>query len=161
MARKPEIQYIRYYTDGTAARQPEQKPAPPKRKPLPQKKRRPRYIVRVQPLAVCGVMISVVLMVMMIMGASAYFAAQNQLQEMEYYVGALKVSNEMLREEYEAGIDLQKIEAAALALGMVPESQVQHVTISVPMPEPQADASIWDSITTFLAACLHKTANGQ
>ena len=72
MPRKPDIQYIRYYTDGSAARQPEVRPAPRKRTPQPQKKRRPKYILRVQPMAVFGVVISLVMLCLMIGGFLLY-----------------------------------------------------------------------------------------
>lgn len=153
MARKPEIQYIRYYTDGTAARKPEPQVQPKKRRaPQPQKRRRPRYILRVQPLAVCGVLICVALLLMMVTGVAQMLSAREQAEEMERYVTALTDSNNQRREEYQAGLDLEMIEKAALAMGMVPESEVPHITISVPMPEaePEAEPGFWQEITTFL-----------
>ena len=153
MARKPEIQYIRYYTDGSAARQPEPQAAPGKRRlPQPQKKRRPKYILRVQPLAVCGVLMCAVLLLMMITGFSELLSARSQAAEMERYVTTLTDRNAQRREQYQAGLDLETIEKAALALGMVPVSEVPHITISVPMPEsePEATPDFWQGITTFL-----------
>ncbi len=156
MARKPEIQYIRYYTDGSAARQPEVRPTPRKRPPQPQKKRRPKYILRVQPLAVFGVVISVVMLCMMFAGVSEYFDALNEARQMESYVSSLHVRNEELREEYEGGLDLDEIRKAALALGMVPEESVRHITVSVPMEQPQPEASqdVWQQINAFLTGLL-------
>ena len=64
MAERTTVQYIRYYTDGSAARQPEFKPTP-KRRPLPKVKKRPQYVLYVQPVAMAGILISAVLLVLM------------------------------------------------------------------------------------------------
>ena len=156
MARKAEIQYIRYYTDGSAARQPEVRPAPPKRAPQPQKKRRPKYILRVQPLAVFGVVISIVMLCMMFAGVSEYYQAQQEARRMESYISSLHLSNEELREEYESGLDLEGIRKAALALGMVPEESVPHITVSVPMEQVQPEASqdFWQQVNAFLTSLI-------
>jgi hypothetical protein len=157
MPHKPEIQYIRYYTDGSAARQPEVRPAPRKRtpQPQPQKKRRPKYILRVQPMAVLGVVVSLVMLCMMIGGVSEYFDAQQEARRMENYVSSLHVQNEELREQYEGGLDLVEIEKAALALGMVPEESVRHITVSVPMEQVQPEQpDFWENVNAFLTAMI-------
>lgn len=157
MPRKPDIQYIRYYTDGSAARQPEVRPAPRKRttQPQPQKKRRPKYILRVQPMAVFGVVISLVMLCLMIGGISEYFDAQQEARRMESYVNSLHVQNEELREQYEGGINLEEIRKAALALGMVPEESVRHITVSVPMEQVQPEQpDFWENVNAFLTAMI-------
>lgn len=156
VARKPEIQYIRYYTDGSAARQPEVRPAPRKRPPQHQKKRRPRYILQVQPMAVFGVVISIVMLCMMIGGVSEHFQAQQEARQMENYVSSLRVRNEELREEYEGGLNLEEIQKAALALGMVPEESVRHITVSVPMEQvqPEQQPGFWQSVNAFLTGLI-------
>ena len=151
MARKPEIQYIRYYTDGSAARQPEPNQVPRKAPPRPRKKKQPKYVLKVQPLAMCGVLISLVLALMLILGLSEMFAAQKQAQQMQEYVNSLERKNREAEEEYYRGLDMEAIERAALALGMVPESEVQHITVSVPTPEPEQEASFWEQIGAFLS----------
>ena len=131
MARKPEIQYIRYYIDGTAARKQEPQLPQKQKRPLPQKKRRPKYVLKVQPLAVLGVVLSVVLLCMMIGGISEFLDARQQMQQMQERVLSQRRENSQLRETYEESINLEEIQKAALALGMVPEEQVKHITISV------------------------------
>jgi len=151
MARKPEIQYIRYYTDGSAARQLEvRQPEKKKRRPLPKQKRKPKLILRVQPLAILGVLVSVVMLFMMIQGVGELFEAQRQEQAMENHLISLKAKNEELLQTYNENIDLEDIERKALALGMVPESEVKHITISVPMPEPEEEPGVWEQISAFL-----------
>ena len=119
MARKPEIQYIQYYVDGTAARKPEPQQLPRKqKKPLPQKRRRPRYVLKVQPLAVFGIVLAVVLLCVMFSGISEFLEARRQLQQMQDHVISQRQQNALLREKYEEGINLEEIHRAALALGI-------------------------------------------
>jgi hypothetical protein len=151
VARKPEIQYIRYYTDGSAARQPEPH-VPKKTPPRPRKKKQPKYVLKVQPLAVCGVLISLVLALMLILSLSEMFAAQEQAQQMQAYVNSLERKNREDEEEYYRGLDMEAIERAARALGMVPESEVTHITVSIPQQTPQQKAEItfWEQFGAFL-----------
>ena len=65
MARRPDIQYVRYYTDGSAARQLEPK-APRKKQQLPKVKQQPKQTLYIQPMAIAGVLLSAVMLVMMI-----------------------------------------------------------------------------------------------
>lgn len=150
MAQKPEIQYIRYYVDGTAARKPE--PQLPRRsqKPLPRKKRRPRYVVKVQPLAVLGIVLAVVLLGVMISGIFDFLDAREALAQLQQDVQDQRSYNAQLREKYEQDIDLEEIRRAALALGMVPEDQVRHISISVSKTQPEQD----DGFLTQLTAAI-------
>ena len=151
MARKPEIQYIQYYVDGTAARKPEPRPLPGKqKKPLPQKKRRPRYVLKVQPLAVLGIVLSLVLLCMMFSGISEFREAQQQMRQMQDHVVSQRQRNAQLREKYEEDIDLEEIRRAALALGMVPEEQVKHITVSVPMEQPVPENNFLTQLTVII-----------
>lgn len=153
MARKPEIQYIQYYVDGTAARNPEPQQLPRKqKKPLPQKKRRPRYVLKIQPLAVLGIVLSVVLLCMMASGVSEFLEARQQMHRMQNHVLNQRLYNEQLREEYEEGINLEEIQRAALALGMVPEETVRHITISVPMEQVAPENSFLTRLTVMIPA---------
>lgn len=152
MARKPEIQYIQYYIDGTAARKPEPQTPQRSRKPLPRPKSRTRYVVKVQPLAVLGIVLSVVLLCMMISGIFDFMEARQQMQQMQERVISQRQENAVLRQTYEDNINLEEIQKAALALGMVPEAEVAHITISVPKPEPADDTGFMLELTAFLAA---------
>ena len=102
----------------------------------------------------CGVLVCVALLLTMITGVMELMSAREQAEEMERYVTMLTDSNNQRREEYQAGLDLEMIEKAALALGMVPESEVPHITISVPMPEPDSERNFWQDVTAFLTSLL-------
>ena len=69
---------------------------------------------------------------------------------MESYVERLQAQNEALTETYKAGYDLQEVQKMALALGMVPQEQVEHVTISVSVPQIEEAPGTWERFTTFL-----------
>ncbi len=149
MARRPDIEYIRYYTDGSAARQLEQKPQRKKR-PLPKVKKQPQYILYIQPMAIVGIVLSAVMLIMMIVGSVELYHAQNQKRAMEEYVQIMTRENAIDRAMYEESLDLQTIEKSALALGMIPQEQAKQMTISVPMPEAQEEPGFWDRTILFL-----------
>ena len=150
MAGKPEIQYIRYYIDGTAARKPEPQLPNKPRKPLPRKKRRAKYVLKVQPLAVLGILLSVVLLWVMAGGVLEFLDAQDQLQRMQNHVTEQRNENAALRQHYESQINLEDIHRAALALGMVPEDQVRHITISVPMEQSAPEVGFLTTLAVVI-----------
>ena len=149
MARKPDVQYIRYYTDGSAARQLELKPQRQKR-PLPKAKQKPQYVLYIQPMAIIGIVLSAVMLIMMVTGSVELFHAKNEQRQMKQHVGTLSSMNAAERAKYEESLDLETIEKSALALGMVPQDQVKHMTISVPMPEMEEEPGIWEKMISFL-----------
>lgn len=149
MARRPDVEYIRYYTDGSAARQPEPK-VQPKKRPLPKVKQQPKQTLYIQPMAVIGLLLSAVMLVMMIVGAVELHNAQQQKQAMEEYVAKLTRENSIERAEYEEGLDLETIEKSALAIGMIPQAEAKQITISVSMPEPEEEPGIWEKTVLFL-----------
>lgn len=149
MARGPEVQYIRYYTDGSAARQLE--PAlPKKRRPLPKTKKQYRHTLYIQPMAIAGLLLSAVLLVMMAVGYTELRHAQRQEEAMEKYVQQLKSQNAIDRAEYEETLDIEEIERSALALGMIPQEQAQQMVITVEMPQQQETPGFWQQTITFL-----------
>ena len=148
MAQRTQIQYIRFYTEGSAARKGAPVVTPFKTARLPKVNHQKKIVLRIDPVAVVGIVVAVAMMIMMVVGIFQYKAAQEQAQLMERYVETLNRDNESLQNTYDS-IDLTAIEQTALALGMVPESQVQHVSLRVPpvqeIEEPQ------ETFWTFLA----------
>lgn len=150
MARKPDIQYIQYYTDGSAARQPEIRPR--RRKPMPQSRThqaQKRVTVRVAPMALCGILVAAVMLVLMVVGVVRLDSAKQQQLEMERYVASLQERNEKLQEEYAAGYDPETVRNAALALGMVPAEQIQRIPMPVEEPPVEEEPTVWQRITGF------------
>lgn len=152
MARKPDIQYIRFYTDGSAARKPE--PRVPKKKPAPRPRaqKRKARVIRLDPLAALGIAISAVMAVLMLAGAVRLNEIRTCQGQMERYAASLEEENAQLEAQYRSGYDLDTIENTALALGMVPMEQLRQISIQVEQPqEPQPQPSFWQRIGDFFS----------
>ena len=149
MARRPDVEYIRYYTDGSAARQLEYQPEKAKRK-LPKVKKQQKLTLYIQPMALAGLLRSAVLLVMMAVGSVELYRAKQQEKAMNHYVQKLKWENAVDRAEYEDSLDIEEIERSALALGMIPKEHAKHMTITVPMPEVLEEPGFWERTVTFL-----------
>lgn len=153
MAEKTKIQYINFYTDGSAARQYELPRKPEKQENAPQAKpRRKRRVVYVDPLALGSIAVSVVMFVLMAVGVVQMYTIHTQQQELKAQVAQLYTQNQALEEEYRAGIDLEEIRESALALGMIPAEQAQQVTIWVERPvEIPEELTFWEEIMAFFS----------
>ena len=148
MERKPEIQYIdRFYVHGSEARVLELKPMRRFIKTvLP--KAVPDHSIRiaVDPIALCGIVVAVAMLVCIVMGCSQYVQAYNTNQAMLDYVITLQNENVELTGEYESSYDLEDIRQKAMAIGMVPRSEAQVVSIHVEVPQPEPEMNIWATI---------------
>ena len=153
MAEKTKIQYVSYYSVGSAARKvdltrPIYEPAYPELETQPQRKR--RIVVKVDPLALCSILVSVVMLVLMVAGVFQLYGAWQQEQALAAYVQELSAKNAELEQTYRDGYDLEQIEREALALGLVPVDQVQHITMRVEMPvQQQEELTFWQELTAF------------
>lgn len=151
MARQPDIQYIRFNTDGSAARKAEFL-TPLKMLHLPKvnKQRKKRITLHIDPIAFSGIVMAAVMLVLMVVGVVRLNAAKEQLGMMSAYVETLNEENVQLRATFEEGCDLEQIERTAIALGYVPQEQVTHITIQVPTPVVEQEQSGWERLYTFL-----------
>ena len=155
MAKKYGIEYVNFYTDGSAAR----KIAPALRSVkamLPKPRKQKRRVIYLDPVAVLGTTVAVCMLIMMFVGMARLSAVRQQTQEMEQYVHQLQVENEQLSRQYHDGYDINEVERTALALGMVPQSQVQktQIQMSVPAEQNLQTLSVWERISTFLSSLL-------
>ena len=155
MARKSDIQYIRLYVDGSAARQYELPPQPKKKtRPQPRPRRQKAMVLHVDLVAAAGILVAAVMLVLMLTGMSTLTKINNEVAKMEDYVAELQNENQRLRQEYQAGYNLDEIRTEALALGMIPVSRADHVQIHV---EPAAEntqtdsSSFWSFLTGLFA----------
>lgn len=150
MARKPDVQYIRYMTDGSSARA--LQPAKPKANTRLPRIRLPKApVIKLDPLAFAGILVSVVMVVLMVANCLQLAAVQKEANALDDYVDYLKTENARLCAEYEEGYDLEDIRQKALALGLVPVDQVQKITVNVPAPADTADQQNEAGVLTFLA----------
>ena len=73
-----------------------------------------------------------------------------ETQALENYVLSLQQENQQLKDTYASGYDLEEIEKIALAMGMVPASQAQQISLSVTVPEQIPEPTAWESFCAFL-----------
>ena len=151
MARKPDVQYIRYITDGSSARvvQPA-KPKPKTRLPKIQLPKSP--VIKLDPLAFAGMLVSVIMVVLMVVNCVQLSTIQQEANVLDDYVDYLMTENARLTDEYNKGYDLNDIREKALALGLVPVDQVQKITVNVPAPEFVTDTPEEQNVLTFLVS---------
>ena len=134
MARQPEVQYIRLYTQGSAARQLEM--TPPERKKARTKLPKPRkvkaQVIALDPLAMCAVVVAAVMLVMIVVGCVELYKAETYSEQLSRYVDSLTVENQVLAQTYAEGYDLEQVREIALSLGLVPVEEVTHIPLELP-----------------------------
>ena len=151
MARKPDIQYVRYYTDGSAARQLEVYSPRKNKTAAPRPKKQKGYVIYVDPLAVGGILLAAVMLVMMLVSSIQLAVARQELSTAQAYVTTLTQSNEQLRRTYDEGYDLEEVEKSALALGMIPISQATTIFVDVEEEEIVEEPTFWERVSMKLA----------
>jgi len=146
------VQYIQFYTDGTAARKLEIAAQERKTIRLPSVKKQKRRKIYVDPVAILGVGVAICMLIVMAVGFGQLDNARQEAAAMEQYVTQLSKENEALTSEYAASYDLEAVEKTALALGMVPSQQVPVREITVTVPQIQQTPTVWENIGTFLTS---------
>ena len=148
MVRKPDIQYVRCYTDGSSARALQLFPAKPKTA-LPRTKKKKARVFHLDLLAYAGIAVSVVMLVLMIVNCVQLSQIQKKTDVMSGYVDVLKEDNARLNDTYQSGYDLMDVKKKALAMGMVPVEEVRHISVAVEMPVQQKEAGpeVWAFLT--------------
>ena len=154
MPRKPEIQYIgQFYVHGSEAKKVETKELP-KKKPQqakqPQMQVEPVRLVCLDPVAICGMAVAVIMAVVLVFGAAQIGQAWDDYEVMAGYASDLRYENIRLTREYRGKYDLKAIESAALNMGMIPveEAQTMQMTVTLPVPEPEP--TLWEDILWFM-----------
>ena len=149
MAQRTDIRYIQFYTDGSAAKK-VAPIVPLKTIQLPKIKFRKKMVLHIDPIAICGIVMSVVMLVLMAVGTFRLVNARNELSQMSGYVHTLREENTTLNQTMREGYDLEEIERTALALGMVPKTQVSYITMQVPVETAPEHPGSWERFCTFL-----------
>ena len=150
MANQIEIKYIDFSTEGNAARK--FAPVPRKKAQLPNAKRKTRYVLTIDPLAMIGIVLAVCMIVFMGIGMYRLEQAQEQNLQMAQYVESLSEKNATLREEFNSVCDLEQVRELALALGMIPKMEAPQTGITMYVPEETVETpSLWEQIGIFLA----------
>ena len=153
MARQFDIQYVSFSADGNAARK--IAPVSPwKIAKLPKVRKNKKIVLQIDPVAILGIITAMVMLVMMVTGVVKVQQAQSDMVAMEAYVQTLREENTQLMNAYEEGYDLEQIEEMALALGMVPNTEVRTVRVDVPVVEEKTSGpleQVWIFLTGLFA----------
>jgi outer membrane murein-binding lipoprotein Lpp len=149
MARKTTERYVRYYTFGSTAAKldrRERKAALPEYK-TPEK----RKPIAVDPIALVGSAVAVLLAVLMLVGFAQVAHTSAQVKKLQTQVITLELEQEQLRQKYENGYDLEEVRAAAESMGMIPAEEAIHVRVELPGQTVQIEHLCWwDSVMLSL-----------
>ena len=150
---KPDIEYIhKYYSYGTEAKviefRPLQKDARPK---VPKPRKEPKTTIYIDPVAFCGMVVAIALLVVMVMGVMEFTAVCQENQRMHEYLTELRDENVRLNHEYHTSYDLEQIKTTALALGMIPVEEATTISIDVQVPQREPEMTPWDEFIWFLS----------
>ena len=135
MTRYPNVQYVHFYTDGSAARKLE--PVIPFKKNtvrIPAQKKSKRKVIYLDPVAVLSMAVALCLLVVMVLGVGRFYDAKAENDTMAAYVHYLQQENQRLTQEYVQSYDLNEVKQTAKALGMVPAQEIGSVAIDVSVP---------------------------
>lgn len=146
MARSNDVQYVRFYSYGSAAEKVEL-PVKEKKKitlPKPKLEQVSWKILKMDALALTGIVVAAVMLVCMLIGLIQVNIANAELQRAQVLVAQLEAENDRLQTEYAHGYDLAEIRISAEAMGMVPVEEVRHVKIKVPEAVEVETVSWWE-----------------
>ena len=144
MTEKPKIQYIgQFYVPGSEAQvlAPKKKKKKAKTK-LPIAKQEQVKAIYIDPVALIGITVAVVMLAVMVVGALQLRSDWAQYEQMSNYVSWLNQNNAELERTYRDGYDLEDIRDKALAL-------VPSRTITVTLSQPKPERTLWDDIVWF------------
>ena len=152
MNQKPKIQYVgQFYVHGSEARalqlQEQKRQAKTK---LPIARIQKIEKIYVDPVALAGIAVAVVMLVTMVLGAVQLKRDWDQYERVSSYVSELKKENARKNHAYRLSYDLADIETKALAMGLVPKSELETMTVSVTLPEKQPQMTRMEEIRFFL-----------
>ena len=152
MIQKPKIQYVgQFYVHGSEARQlqlqEEKRQAKTK---LPLVKIQAIEKIYVDPVALAGILVAVVMLVTMVLGAVQIKRDWDQYERVSAYVSELKRDNARMNHAYRLSYDLEDIKTKALAMGMVPKSELKTMAVEITVPEPEVEPTRLEEIRFFL-----------
>ena len=152
MNQKPKIQYVgQFYVHGSEARAfqlQEQKRQAKTKLPLARIQKIEK--IYVDPVALAGILVSVVMLVTMVLGAVQIKRDWDQYEQVSAYVSELKKENARKNHAYRLSYDLEDIKSKALAMGLVPKSELQTMAVTVTVPEKEPELTRTEEIRLFL-----------
>ena len=154
MDHKPVIQYVgQFYVYGSevqARKKKEHKPVLPKA---------PRtgvqHCVYVDPVAVCGIAVAVLMLVVLAVGAFQLRAAMQQYNAQSEQLSAIKRENARLEHLYRTSLELEAVQAQAEKLGMVPAEELEHRELVVTVGQTPEEPTAWENFLWFVKGLLN------
>ena len=151
MNQKPKIQYVgQFYVHGSEAKKLELQQQRTARFRQPIEKLQQIERIYVDPVALVGIVVAVVMLVTMVMGALQIRRDWEEYNAVSSYVSWLKEQKAEKQIDYRKAYDLEDIATKAHALGLVPKSEVKTMTVTVVVPEPEPEVSRIEEIKGFL-----------
>ena len=153
MTRKPEIQYVgQFYIHGSEARV----LAPEKEQKKPRSRLPLQYLEKIEkiyidPVALVSMAVALFMLVVMVLGVVQMQNAWGEYDRMERKLETLQTQNIQLKHQYRNSYDLNDVREKAIALGMVPMSDVEAVTVMVTAPAAKPVRTLWDDVTWFFS----------
>ena len=152
MAQRVDVQYVQFYTNGSAAK----RVAPAVSVStgiLPKMKRQKRRVLYVDPVAILGIAVAAIMLVTMTVGVLRLQQVQSQTEKMEQYVEQLSLQNASLQQTYSEACDIEAVEKTALALGMIPAENAKQVCVqlSAPQVDMEEPVTLWNRLGIFLS----------
>ena len=157
MVRNPDIEYVnKFYVHGSEAKVIEFIPNKTKAKTtLPKPLREKKTTIEVDPLALCGIVVALVMMVVMVAGLVDFKAAVEENRLVAEQLEELRNENISLEYRYRSSFDLTEVEETARALGMVPADTIPVVALTVNVPEQTKEYTAWGDFLWCLS-CLFR-----
>ena len=152
MNQKPKIQYVgQFYLHGSEAKQLQlQEEKRQVKTKLPLARIQQIEKIYVDPVALIGIAVAVVMLVTMVLGAVQIKRDWDHYEQVSAYVSELKRENARMNHAYRASYDLEDIKSKALAMGMIPKSELQTMVVTVTVPEPEVELTRSEEIRFFL-----------
>lgn len=152
MNQKPKIQYVgQFYVHGSEARQLElQERKKHARSKLPMERLRKVEVVYLDPVAIFGITVALVMLAVMVLGAVQIRNDWKDYQTMSGYVSRLNNENAKLKEEYRSHYDLEDVRVKAEALGMIPRNELEVKTVYVTIPERSPEMTWLEEVQWFV-----------
>ena len=152
MTRKPEIQYIgQFYVHGSEARALELQEKKKAKTSLPLAKLEKIEKVYVDPVALFAIAVAVVMLFTMAAGVFQLKEDWSAYQQMSSRVETLRQRNHEKMVLFRETCQLKDIQVKALAMGMIPKEEAEHMTITLTMPEPEQEMTLMDEIKWFVS----------
>ena len=152
MNQKPKIQYVgQFYVHGSEARQlqlQEEKRQAKTKLPLARIKAIEK--IYVDPVALVGIAVAVMMLVTMVLGAIQLKRDWDQYEQVAAYVSELKKENARMNHLYRSSYDLEDIKTKAVSMGMVPKSELQTMAVTITIPAPEVEPTRMEEIKFFL-----------